>query len=46
VLLPTDDTGYGFDNIGDVLTMSPSLLERYLPAAGKISRANVRLAAA
>ena len=29
-LLPADDIGYGFDNIGDVLTVSPSLLERYL----------------
>jgi Protein of unknown function (DUF1592)/Protein of unknown function (DUF1588)/Protein of unknown function (DUF1587)/Protein of unknown function (DUF1585)/Protein of unknown function (DUF1595) len=37
-LLPTDDAGYGFDNIGDVLTVSPSLLEKYLLAAGKISR--------
>ena len=37
-LLPADDTGYGFDNIGDVLTVSPSLFERYLAAAGKISR--------
>jgi mono/diheme cytochrome c family protein len=37
-LLPTDDAGYGFDNIGDVLTVSPSLLERYLLAAGKIAR--------
>jgi hypothetical protein len=37
-MLPTDDAGYGFDNIGDVLTVSPSLLERYLLAAGKISR--------
>jgi hypothetical protein len=37
-LLPPDDSGYGFDNIGDVLTVSPSLLERYLLAAGKISR--------
>src|SRR5262249_37090756 len=37
-LLPSDDAGYGFDNIGDVLTVSPSLLERYLLAAGKISR--------
>jgi hypothetical protein len=37
-LLPADDTGYGFDNIGDVLTVSPSLLERYLLAASKISR--------
>lgn len=37
-LLPADDTGYGFDNIGDVLTVSPSLFERYLAAAGKIAR--------
>jgi hypothetical protein len=37
-LLPPDDSGYGFDNIGDVLTVSPGLLERYLMAAGKISR--------
>jgi hypothetical protein len=33
---PTDDVGYGFDNIGDVLTLSPLLLERYLDAADKI----------
>ena len=38
-LLPADDIGYGFDNIGDVLNVSPLLLERYLAAAGKISRA-------
>ncbi|PYS23413.1 MAG: hypothetical protein DMG11_25455, partial [Acidobacteria bacterium] len=37
-LLPADDSGYGFDNIGDVLTVSPMLLEKYLSAAGKISR--------
>jgi hypothetical protein len=37
-LLPADDTGYGFDNIGDVLSVSPLLLERYLSAAGKVSR--------
>src|SRR5215467_9393161 len=40
-LLPSDDAGYGFDNIGDVLTVSPVLLEKYLLAAGKISRAAV-----
>jgi mono/diheme cytochrome c family protein len=33
---PPDDVGYGFDNIGDVLTMSPILLERYLAAAEAI----------
>ncbi len=37
-MLPADDAGFGFDNIGDVLTMSPGLLERYLIAAQKISR--------
>jgi mono/diheme cytochrome c family protein len=36
-LLPPDDSGYGFDNIADVLGVSPVLLERYLTAAGKIS---------
>ncbi len=33
---PSDDVGYGFDNIGDVLTLSPILLEKYLTAAEKI----------
>jgi cytochrome c5 len=37
-LLPADDIGYGFDNIGDVLQVSPFLMERYLGAARKISR--------
>ena len=37
-LLPVDDSGYGFDNIGDVLTVSPLLMEGYLSAARKISR--------
>jgi hypothetical protein len=35
---PADDSGYGFDNIGDVLSLSPVLMERYLSAAEKISR--------
>jgi mono/diheme cytochrome c family protein len=34
---PSDDVGYGFDNIGDVLSMPPILLEKYLAAAEKIS---------
>ena len=38
VLLPADDSGYGFDNIADVLSVSPMLTERYLSAARKISR--------
>ena len=33
---PPDDSGYGFDNIGDVLTVSPLLLEKYLQAAETI----------
>jgi hypothetical protein len=33
---PADDVGYGFDNIGDVLTMSPLLMEKYLNAAEAI----------
>ena len=38
LLLPADDSGYGFDNIADVLSVSPMLTERYLSAARKISR--------
>ena len=34
---PSDDVGYGFDNIGDVLSMPPILLEKYLAAAQKIA---------
>ncbi len=37
-LLPTDDSSFGFDNIGSVLGVSPALLERYLLASAKISR--------
>jgi hypothetical protein len=33
---PSDDTGYGFDNIGDVLSVPPVLLEKYFAAAEKI----------
>ncbi len=33
---PPDDTGHGFDTIGDVLTLSPLLLEKYLAAARSI----------
>ena len=33
---PPDDTGHGFDNMGDVLTISPLLLEKYLDAARDI----------
>ena len=40
-LLPADESSYGFDNVGDVLTVSPGLLERYLLAAARISRSAV-----
>ncbi len=33
---PPDDTGYGFDDIGSVLTLSPMLLEKYLAAAATV----------
>jgi hypothetical protein len=35
---PADDVGHGFDNIGDVLTVSPVLMERYLAAAETITQ--------
>src|SRR5262245_30331790 len=34
---PHDDVGYGFDNIGDVLSTPPLLLEKYVAAAKKIA---------
>ncbi len=34
---PSDDVGYGFDNIGDVLSLPPLLLEKYIAAAEAIS---------
>ena len=37
-LLPADDGSYGFDNIAGVLGVSPTLLDRYLSAAKKVSR--------
>jgi hypothetical protein len=36
-LLPPDDSAYGFDNVADMLGVSPVLLERYLNAADEIS---------
>jgi mono/diheme cytochrome c family protein len=38
---PADDSGYGFDNIADVLSLPPVLLEKYLKAAEKVSRSAV-----
>jgi hypothetical protein len=36
-LLPADDSAFGFDNNADLLVVSPSLLERYLSAADRVS---------
>ena len=36
-LLPSDDSG-GFDNLGDLLSVSPGLMEKYVSAAGKVSQ--------
>ncbi len=36
--LPADDSGYGFDNIGDVLTVSPLHVEKYVAAARRVGR--------
>ncbi len=38
---PVDDSGYGFDNNGDVLSISPLLMEKYVEAAGRLARAAV-----
>jgi mono/diheme cytochrome c family protein len=43
---PSDDVGYGFDNIGDVLSMSPILVEKYLAAAAQIAERAIVLDAA
>lgn len=36
--LPPDNSGFGFDNIADVLSVSPTLMERYVTVAGKAAR--------
>ncbi|MEM1432820.1 MAG: DUF1592 domain-containing protein [Pseudomonadota bacterium] len=36
--LPADDSGYGFDNIADVLSVSTTLMDRYFSVAGRASR--------
>jgi len=38
---PVDDSGYGFDNIGDVLSISPVLMEKYLDAAELAAQATI-----
>jgi hypothetical protein len=40
-LLPPDDKSYGFDNNGDVLGLSPLLLERYLSIARRVTTAAI-----
>lgn len=39
---PDDDVGYGFDTVGDVLSIPPLLLERYLDAAEKVAKSAAR----
>lgn len=41
---PADDSGFGFDNIGDALSVSPVLAEKYLMAAKKIAAAAIPVA--
>jgi hypothetical protein len=38
---PSDDVGSGFDNIGDVLTLPPLLMEKYLAAAEQIAEKSI-----
>jgi hypothetical protein len=38
---PQDDSGYGFDNIADVLSLSPALMEKYMTAAERVARAAI-----
>lgn len=38
---PVDDSGYGFDNMAEVLSLSPALMEKYLIAAENIARAAI-----
>ncbi len=40
---PSDDVGYGFDNIGDVLSFQPILLEKYLTAADKVLKTALKI---
>ncbi|MFD1106385.1 DUF1592 domain-containing protein [Sphingobium olei] len=44
--LPQDNSGYGFDNIADVLSVSPTLMDRYIAVAGKVGRMATGLASA
>lgn len=40
---PNDEVGYGFDNIGDVLSLSPMLMEKFLAAAEQVAQKAVVL---
>ncbi|MBV9771060.1 MAG: DUF1592 domain-containing protein [Bryobacterales bacterium] len=40
-LLPADDANHGFDNMADSLRVSPALLDSYLSASAKVSRAAI-----
>ncbi|MBM3739404.1 MAG: DUF1592 domain-containing protein [Acidobacteria bacterium] len=40
---PADDSGYGFDNIGDVLTLPPVLMEQYMRAAERLAQTVIPL---
>lgn len=40
---PADDVGYGFDNIGDVLSFQPILLEKYMAAADKVLTTAIKI---
>ncbi len=42
--LPQDNSGYGFDNVADVLSVSPTLMDRYVAVAGKVGRLATGLA--
>ncbi|MBV9470868.1 MAG: DUF1592 domain-containing protein [Abitibacteriaceae bacterium] len=42
---PSDDVGYGFDNIGDVLSISPLLMEKYFNAAEQVAEKAIVLPA-
>ncbi|MBL8888618.1 MAG: DUF1592 domain-containing protein [Planctomycetaceae bacterium] len=39
---PGDDSGYGFDNIGDVISLPPVLMEKYLDAAESVARQTIQ----
>jgi Protein of unknown function (DUF1592)/Protein of unknown function (DUF1588)/Protein of unknown function (DUF1587)/Protein of unknown function (DUF1585)/Protein of unknown function (DUF1595)/Planctomycete cytochrome C len=45
IAFPPDDTGFGFDNVGDALSLSPLVVEKYLAAASQIVKEGVPLVA-